>query len=202
MDFFNDALALINSNVHTAPFIIFGLLFLAGFNLPVSEDIMIFTSAILAAKNPEYTYQLFAGLFLGAYISDLICYALMGRYLGHKLFKIKFFANVVTPEKLEKINYFFKKYGVLTLIFGRFIPFGVRNALFISAGLGKMSALKFALADLLACTISVVTYFYIYYTFGELAIEYVKQSNYVIATIAVIILIIVAVNKLKKKATT
>lgn len=195
MDFFTSALQIINSNVETAPYIIFGLLFLAGFNIPVSEDVMLFTSAFLAAKNPEYLPHLFIAVFLGAYISDLICYAFMGRYLGHKLFRIKFFANVVSPERLEKINYFFKKYGVLTLIFGRFIPFGVRNALFVSAGLGDMNAVKFALSDLLACTISVVTYFYIYFHFGEIAIEYVKKSNYVIGAAAVIFVIFLIFKK-------
>lgn len=202
MEFFNDAIALINSNVQNAPYIIFGLLFLAGFNIPVSEDLMIFTSAILASKFPEYLVPLFTALFLGAYISDLICYSLMGRYLGHKLFKIKFFATVVTPEKLEKVNYFFKKYGVLTLIFGRFIPFGFRNALFISAGLGKMSAIKFAISDLIACSISVVAYFYIYFKFGALAIEYVKQSNYIIAILAASVGAFFLVKRLRNKATT
>ncbi len=189
------ALELINSNIVLAPYIIFGLLFLAGFNIPVSEDIMLFTSALLAVKNPDYLIPLFTAVFLGAYISDLICYGFMGRYLGPKLFKIKFFASMASPEKLEKVNFFFKKYGVLTLIFGRFIPFGFRNALFLSAGLGKMNAWKFALSDLLACTISCVTYFYIYYSFGELAVEYVKKSNYVIGALAVVGLIIFLINK-------
>ncbi|EQC46561.1 DedA family protein [Bacteriovorax sp. Seq25_V] len=192
-----ELLALINSNVVLAPYIIFGLLFLAGFNIPVSEDIMLFTSALLAAKNPDYLIPLFTAVFLGAYISDLICYGFMGRFLGPKLFKIKFFASMASPEKLEKVNYFFKKYGVLTLIFGRFIPFGFRNALFLSAGLGKMNAWKFAISDLIACTISCVTYFYIYYSFGELAVEYVKKSNYVIGAIAIIAVIIFAIKKKK-----
>ncbi|MCP4911799.1 MAG: DedA family protein [Oligoflexia bacterium] len=179
-------LADIQANVQYAPYIIFGLLLLAGFNLPVSEDVMLFTSAILAAKNPEYTYLLFAGVFLGAYFSDLICYGFIGRYLGPKLFEIKFFANMVPPERIEKVNQFYSKYGVATLIIGRFIPFGVRNALFLTAGLGKMNAWKFALSDLLACTISCVTFFYLYYTFGESVIEIVKKGNIVIFSVFVL----------------
>lgn len=176
-------LADIQANVQYAPYIIFGLLLLAGFNLPVSEDVMLFTSAILAAKNPEYKYLLFTGVFLGAYFSDLICYGFIGRYLGPKLFEIKFFANMVPPERIEKVNQFYAKYGVATLIIGRFIPFGVRNALFLTAGLGKMNAWKFALSDLLACTISCVTFFYLYYTFGESVIEIVKKGNIVIFSV-------------------
>lgn len=191
------ALELIQANITYAPYIIFGLLLLAGFNLPVSEDIMLFTSALLAAKHPEMKYIFFIAVFLGCYLSDLICYFVMGRYLGIKIFKIKFFANMVSTEKIEQISDFYKRYGIMTLILGRFIPFGVRNALFISAGIAKMPALKFALSDLLACTISSVFFFYIYFTFGESVIEVVKKGNIIIFSIAVLV---VAALYIKKKA--
>lgn len=198
MEFFNEAMMMINANVAMAPFIIFGLLFLAGFNIPVSEDLMLFTAAILAAKNPDYMWPLFFAVFAGAYISDLICYGFIGRYLGPKLFKIKFFASMISPEKLDKINSFFKKYGVWTLIFGRFVPFGFRNGLFLSAGLGKMNAWKFAISDLIACTISCVSFFAIYYNYGETAIEYVKKSNYFFAAMAVAVVAGVLFKKKKQ----
>ncbi len=202
MEFFEQIMLYINTHVHVAPYIIFGLLLLAGFNIPVSEDLMLFTSAILAAKNPEYLYPLFFAVFLGAYLSDLICYGFIGRYLGPKIFGIKFFASMVTPERLDTVNQFFKKYGVFTLIFGRFVPFGFRNALFLSAGLGKMNAWRFAISDLVAATISCVVYFTIYYKYGEVAIEYIKKSNYVIGAVAAVVITIAIIKKLKKEKVT
>lgn len=199
MEFIDQIMLYINTNVHIAPYIIFGLLILAGFNIPVSEDLMLFTSAILAAKNPDYLYPLFAGVFLGAYLSDLICYGFIGRYLGPKIFRIKFFASMVTPERLDMVNAFFKKYGVFTLIFGRFVPFGFRNALFLSAGLGRMNAWKFALSDLLAAVVSCVVYFTVYYKFGEAAIEYIKKSNYVIGSVALAVILGILITKWRKK---
>lgn len=65
-----ELVAFIQSHVEYAPFIIFGLLLLAGFNIPISEDGMLFITASLAAKNPEYLPQLFAGVYFGAYFSD------------------------------------------------------------------------------------------------------------------------------------
>ncbi len=189
----------IQANVAMAPYLIFGLLFLAGFNIPVSEDVMLFISAILAAKNPEYMPQLFIGVFLGAYISDLICYAVMGRYLGSKIFKMKLFASMASPEKIDKVHSFYEKYGIITLLVGRFIPFGVRNALFLTAGLGKMNAWKFALSDLLACTISCVTFFWLYYTYGNTVIEYVKKGNIIIFSIAAILAIGIIIKKKTSK---
>ena len=66
----------IQENGANAHFIIFGLLLLAGFNIPVSEDGMLFISALIATKFPENFYLLFFGVYLGAYFSDLICYGL------------------------------------------------------------------------------------------------------------------------------
>ena len=172
-------------NIHNAPYIIFGLLLLAGLNIPVSEDGMLFISGYLASHYPEQLTPLFIGVYLGAYFSDLICYWL-GRLLGPKLFEIPFFAKMVSKEKIDKIHAYYEHYGIITLIIGRFIPFGVRNALFLTAGLGKMNFLKFALADLLACTISTSVFFTLYYHFGRSVIEYIKDANIIIFAIVAV----------------
>lgn len=186
------------ANVDIAPWLLFGVLLLAGFNLPVSEDLMIFIAAILSAKNPEHMPYLYAGLFAGAYFSDIICYWL-GRILGPKLFQIKFFANMVAPEMLEKVKGYFDRYGIGVLLVGRFIPFGVRNALFLTAGLGKSHFGKFALADFIATVVSVTTYFTLYYKFGETMIEIVKKGNVVIFSIFIISVITYFVMKKRKE---
>lgn len=182
-----ELIQVIQANVQYAHLIIFGALLLAGLNIPVSEDAMIFISAVLASRFPEFLPRLFIGVYMGAYLSDLICYTL-GRKLGPKLFEIKFFANMVPPERIQKIHNYYEQYGVVTLLVGRFIPFGVRNGLFLTAGLGKMDFVKFALADLLACTISTVVFFTLYYNFGNSVVEFVKDSNIFIFSIAAILL--------------
>jgi len=182
----SEVIIFIQSNIEFAPYLIFGLLLLAGFNIPVSEDGMLFIAALLAIKNPDYLPHLFLGVYLGAYLSDLICYGL-GRIVGPKLLQIKFFASIATPERIKKIHNYYEQYGVVTLIFGRFIPFGVRNGLFLTAGFGQMPLIKFALADLLACTISTVSYFTLYYHYGETVIDVVKQANVAIFAIALVV---------------
>ena len=189
-----DLILFIQENIQYAPLIIFGALLLAGFNIPVSEDGMLFISAVLASKNVEHLPQLFIAVYMGAYLSDLICYSL-GRILGPKLFEIKFFANMVPPERIEKIHVFYEKYGIITLILGRFIPFGVRNGLFLTAGLGQMNFLKFSLSDLLACTISTIFFFTLYFHYGSTVIDYVKEGNMVIFSIAGIAAIIYWISK-------
>jgi len=182
-----ELIQIIQANIQYAHFIIFGALLLAGLNIPVSEDAMLFISALLASNHPEYLAHLFIGVFLGAYFSDLICYSL-GRVVGPKLFEIRFFANMVTPQRITKISAYYQQYGVITLILGRFIPFGVRNALFLTAGLGKMNFIKFALSDLLACTISSISFFSLYYYYGENVIAYIKQGNIVLFSLAIVLI--------------
>ena len=180
-----ELIQIIQANIQYAHFMIFGTLLLAGLNIPVSEDAMLFISAIIASQHPEYLAQLFIGVYLGAYFSDLICYCL-GGVIGPKLFEIRFFANMVPPERITKISAYYEKYGVVTLILGRFIPFGVRNALFLTAGLGKMNFIKFALSDLLACTISSISFFSLYYFYGESVIAYIKQGNMLLFSLALV----------------
>ena len=184
------------ANAEIAPFLIFGALLLAGLNLPVSEDLMLLTSALIAAQKPDLMWQLFAGVFAGAFISDLICYGL-GRKLGPKLWKIRWFAKMVKPEMVDKVGGFYEKYGILTLVLGRFIPFGVRNALFLTAGLSKMNFLKFALSDLLAATITCSLYFWLYYTYGEAMVDIIKQSNVVIFSVAAVVVVFFLIKRKK-----
>ncbi len=179
----------IQSHILWAPYIIFFLLLLAGFNIPVSEDLMLFVSATLAVQNPELLSQLFISVFLGAYLSDLICYQL-GRHMGPKLWNFRLFANMISRDKVSRISHFYEQYGVVTLLLGRFIPFGVRNGLFLTAGLGKMEFKRFAFCDLIACTVSTVSYFSLYYIYGEMIIDYIKRTQKAIFILGLIIVLV------------
>lgn len=167
-----------NAHIDYAPWIICGLLLLAGLNIPVSEDLMNFTTGFLASQNPDKVVPLYLGLIAGAYFSDLISYCL-GRFVGPGLFRIKWFSKMVTMDRLDQVNHFFNRYGMMTLIIGRFIP-GIRNPLFMSCGLSRMNAAKFALADFIATLLSVTSYFYLYYTFGEAIKDTIQKANAII----------------------
>ncbi len=180
----------INSNVEYAPFVIFGLLLLAGLNMPISEDLMIFISGILAANHPQYKWQLFLGVFGGAYVSDLM-YFLIWRYFGDKLLKIKIFSRILTTKKIERIAKFYGKYGIVTLFFGRFLPFGLRNAFFMTAAISRIKSTIFYITDFLSCLFSCSVYFYLYFTFGPDVVKEIKKGNYVLLTIFLIVVFIV-----------
>ncbi len=188
----------VTTHIHFAPFIICGLLLLAGFFIPVPEDGMLFIAGYLASENPQYLIHLFAGVYIGVYLSDLIAYSL-GRVLGSNLYQIRFLNRLISKEKIEIMQRYFENHGMKTLIVGRFIPFGFRNAMFLSAGISHMNFYKFAFADWIAATISTTVYFSLYYTIGAPVIAWVKKGNIVIFGIFALAILIVYLIKRRRK---
>ncbi len=188
-----------------AHWIVFGALMLAGLNVPISEDLMIIFSAVLAATVvPENTYKLFLAVFLGCYISDWVCYWI-GRHFGPKLWNIHWFARTFDRKRIDQIHAYYARYGFLTLLVGRFIPFGVRNGLFLTAGLGRMPFPKFLLSDGIACILSNTVLFTLAYTVGknyEALISSLKTFNiFLFGAFAVAIIGIIWYKRKKKAAT-
>jgi len=192
----------IQQNVAYAPIVIFFLLCLAGLNLPISEDAMLFIAGVLASQYPEHLVPLFIGVFAGAFVSDIIAYWL-GRVLGYRIYDLPLVGRFVSPEKIEKVKMFYIRYGIITLMVGRFIPFGVRNALFMTAGLARMNQIVFVIVDFFTVLISCSIYFTLYYRYGEEVIQVTKRFGIVIfATVLVILglyLVTGAVRKIQQK---
>lgn len=188
-----------------AHWMVFGALMLAGLNLPISEDLMIIFSAVLAATViPENTYKLFLGVFLGCYLSDWVCYWI-GRHFGPKLWNIQWFAKTFDRKKVDQIHQYYATYGFLTLLVGRFIPFGIRNGLFLTAGLGKMPFGKFLLSDGIACVFSNTILFTLAYIVGknyQALLDIVKTFNIFLFVAFVVSIISFIWYKRKKRAAT
>jgi len=193
--------------VGLAPFthyISFGLIILAGFNIPISEDVVFIISASIAATTvPQNAPYIFAGCFLGAYLSDIVAYAI-GRYGINKIVfsKIMIRSKIVDREKIEDkikiIRGYFDRYGGKTLFFARFVPFGVRNITFMTCGLIKMKIAKFLIIDLCAATCTSIILFYLGYTFGnnyEMILPYVSRYKFIIFGIFISIVILIIFRK-------
>jgi membrane-associated protein len=189
-------------------YVSFGLLLLAGFNIPVSEDIVFIISASIAATTvPQNMYYIFAGCFMGAYLGDMIAY-LVGRYGINKLLNSETLARlgIINREKIEvKIGImkdYFSRYGGKTLFFGRFVPFGARNMIFMTCGLIRMKMPLFMLIDLCALTCTSLILFSLGFSFGnnyEAIFPYITKYKFIIAGFAVLFITALVIrNKLKK----
>lgn len=163
-----EVLAFISSYISYWPLVCFFALILAGFNIPVSEDLLIIMSAVIATKDKSFLIPNYLGLYGGIYISDLICYW-FGRLVGGGLISIKFVARKLTPARIQRVSNQLEKHGFLTYVVTRFIPFGVRNTLFMTSGMLHVYFPKFMLFDAVAALISSSTLYLLVFFLGESA---------------------------------
>lgn len=180
-------------NAEYAPHIFLSLLFLAGLNIPISEDFLLLTAGALVSKCiPDQYYSLYFWMFLGCWLSGAQTYWI-GRIFGPKLYRIRIFKKIITPERIAKLSSYYEKFGILTFILGRFIPGGVRNTLFITSGMGKMPFLTFFARDFIASLISTSVIFYFGFLFGEnyelLSSTFIKYNRIALALLLVCLVI-------------
>jgi membrane protein DedA with SNARE-associated domain len=165
----SDIIAWISQYTEFYPLVAIILLLLASLSIPLSEDLIIITGALLCRGDPSMLIPTFAALYCGVIMSDYIPYT-MGKYIRKGTLKSNFFTRLFSQRRLDKMHHYLEKFGIFTFIVCRFIPFGVRNTLFMSSGFFGLRLRRFAVFDLTAATINVSTLFFLVYHFGE-AIE-------------------------------
>ena len=137
---------------------IFGMLILCGFGLPIPEDITLIAAGILSGIQVNTTHGHFVLMLCfclaGVLIGDGIMF-IGGRLFGYKLQKYTPLRKVLPPSRFAWVQRQFRKYGVWALFFARFMP-GLRAPIYLAAGMSRrVSYLKFLLLDGAAALISV-----------------------------------------------
>jgi membrane protein DedA with SNARE-associated domain len=102
---------------------------------------------------------------LGVVASDGLLYA-MGRFWGPRLLEMRWLRRLVPPERRERIEQNFHEYGVLVLLFARFLP-TIRSPIFIMAGIMRVPLTRFLLADGLYAIPGVSLLFCLAFWFGD-----------------------------------
>ncbi|MDR7376411.1 membrane-associated protein [Rhodoferax ferrireducens] len=118
------------------------------------------------------SYPLAVGLLLAAAILGNQCNYAIGRFFGPKVFQwedSKFF----NKQAFNQAHAFYEKYGGVTLVAARFMPFLRTFAPFV-AGVALMSRAKFTFYDVLGGVLWVVGIITIGYFFGNF--PWVKQN--------------------------
>ena len=178
---------------HYLPFIVFFLLLLAGFNLPFSEDLIIISSAIIAQERTSLFFPLYIAIYLGVVISDHIAYWI-GFNMGTEIKNRKWFTKTLSDKKILIIQKYLHNYGILTFIICRFIPFGVRNMLFMGSGFSKMDYKLFTIYDLIAAIINTTTLYFLIYFLGISVQKPFKTAGIILFVILIAILITLTLN--------
>jgi membrane-associated protein len=188
--------ARISQYVEYYPFVAFGALMLAGLNVPISEDLIIITGALICQGNPKMMIPIFAAVYAGVIISDYFPY-LLGKYIRKGTVKSNFITRFFSTRKIVRIHHYLDRYGIFAFIVGRFIPFGVRNTMFMTSGLFGVRLRRFALYDTTAATISVSTLFFLAYYFGEAVEKPFQAVGIVLFILLLSLLTFVAIRIIK-----
>ena len=155
------------------PLVIFISLFFGGFNLPISEDIIVITAALLCKQEKASIPAFYAALYFGAILSDYLVY-FWGWLLGRGRISGRFFSKLISENNINRISNALEQHGFLTFLFGRFIPFGVRNIIAMTSGFVSFPFYKFALFDAIAAACNISALFWLVFFLGHKGGHFMK----------------------------
>ncbi|MEW6110282.1 MAG: DedA family protein, partial [Nitrospirota bacterium] len=124
---------------------LFLLLILGGIGFPFPEDTTLILCGFLISTHVVKPVPALLVIYSGLLIADLFLY-FVGKKYGRKIITHKRFRKIVSPERLAALEDKFNKRGIFVVLFGRHLV-GLRPQIFLVAGVMRMSALKFIMAD-------------------------------------------------------
>jgi len=124
---------------------IFILLILGEIGLPLPEDATLILSGFLIAQKVTKPLPTIVVVYCGLLLTDFSLYW-VGKKYGRKVVEHKRFHRILSAERLLTLEEKFKKWGIYVVFVGRHF-LGIRAQIFLVAGVMRMPALKFILAD-------------------------------------------------------
>ena len=160
-------------------------------------DSLLFAAGAITAKTGILNvWVLIPLLFFSAILGDNTNY-FIGKYLGNRLFEMRFFKKILKKEYLTKTHAFYEKHGGKTIIYARFVPIIRTFAPFV-AGVGTMQYTRYILFCIAGGMAWVTSLTLAGYYFGNL--DFVKRNfEMVIFGIIFISIVPVLIGLLKKK---
>ena len=139
---------------------VFGILLLCGMGLPVPEDITLVTAGIISALGTGNVHLMVLVSYLGVMVGDSLMYGI-GWHFGPHLRQKRWFAKLLTPERMDKVDYMFCRYGNRLIFVARFLP-GLRAPIYVITGITRrVNYWQFAFMDGLAALLSVPLFVYV-----------------------------------------
>ncbi|MFL5342167.1 MAG: DedA family protein [Gemmataceae bacterium] len=164
---------------------VLGGLLASGVGLPVPEEIWIVGAGATARHYSQpadptdpivHWFIMLPLCIIGVVAGDSLLYGI-GRLWGHRLLDKKWVQKwILSPDKRQRIQKNFKRYGVWILLGARLLP-GIRSPIFLMAGMNHMSLRKFLLADGLYAIPGVSTMFVLAYIFTDQFVSLVHKAE-------------------------
>ena len=163
------------------------LLILGEIGFPFPEDATLILSGFLTAHDVIKPLRAFSVVYLGLLLTDFSLY-FVGKKYGRSIVEHKRFHKIISPDRLSKLEEKFKKWGGLVIFLGRHV-WGLRAQIFLVAGVMKMSAIKFLMADGIAAFFTIALWGGIGYLGGN-SLQVLKKDVTRIEHIAVVVVVI------------
>jgi len=158
-----------------------------GVGFPMPEELPVVVGGLLAGGGTVNIWLMLLACICGVIVGDSFLY-FIGRWAGPWLLQFHWVkTKLLPPERLQKIEDNFQKYGVRILLFARLTP-GIRAPIFFTAGLTRLSVARFLLADGIYAIPGVTLLYFLGYWFGESVIGLVGNVEH-FKNIAIIVLI-------------
>ena len=144
-------------------------------------DSLIFSFGILAAVGKVSFLGTIAVTAVAAFLGFQLAYYL-GRKYGTKFFERKS-AGLISTKSMKRSEKYFERYGVITLIFARFIPV-IRSVAGPMAGIGRMNRKSFLIYNIIGAILWPVVVVDLGYFFGQLV---PNPDRYIMPIIIVVV---------------
>lgn len=173
-----------------SPWLVYGaiclFMVLSAFGMPIPEEIVLIGAGFVghmalhpADYPPPYpgapsvnVHVLAIVSFIAVVAADFLIYQL-GKRFGPRLFKMRWFARLISQASLDRIQRWMKKYGAWAVFIFRFTP-GVRFPGHLMCGAMGLSPWRFLAVDFIAAGISVPTQVLLVSFYGETILAYFK----------------------------
>ena len=155
---------------HYGYWALFGAILLEDFGMPVPGETLLIASALLASQGEMHLVPLLLIAWAAAVTGDNIGYAI-GRFGGRKLvFRYGSYV-LISEQRLQKAEGFFRRYGGAVVVGARFLTV-LRQLNGIVAGTVKMNWRRFVIYNILGAALWVSFWTMLFYKLGEKALGF------------------------------
>ena len=166
---------------------LFVLLVLGGIGLPFPEDATLILSGFLIAHEIIKPLPAFLVVYPVLLLTDFFLY-LVGKKYGRMVVEHKRFRRIISSDRLSKLEEKFKKGDVWVILIGRHF-LGLRAQIFLVAGVMRMPAIKFLMADAATALLTIALMGGIGYAGGN-SVQILRKDLTRIEHIAIVVLMI------------
>lgn len=187
---------LLHYNTGPVPYVIvFVLLLLCGFGLPMPEDIILFAAGLMAYYAKADVWLMIMVCFAGVMIGDSSVFTI-GALYGKRVRRFALVRRMLPPKRMKAVRRKLHEQGSKVIFAARFMP-GLRTPIFFSAGTLHLPFRTFFVFDGAAALISVPTIVYAVYYFGDHVDRVIKVVKRLQFGVIGSILLLIAVLALK-----